>query len=80
MALTRVRELRTRQGRVLARVALDSFALFLAIPSSFSQILIAGHRTPRAELWIAAGADHEGAPPRPDYRLTVLGFLDKSRL
>jgi len=31
-------------------------------------------------LWVAAGADHAGAPLRPDYWPTVLGFLDESRL
>jgi len=31
-------------------------------------------------LWIAAGADHAGAPLRPDYWPTVLGFLDETRL
>ncbi len=43
MALTPWRGPKTLRGRILARVAFYAFALFLAIPFSFSQILIAGH-------------------------------------
>jgi alpha-beta hydrolase superfamily lysophospholipase len=49
------------------------------MPEAVVRRVYDAHPGPK-RLWIAAGVDHAGAPLRPDYWPTVLGFLDESRL
>ncbi len=49
------------------------------MPEAVVRRVYDAHPGPK-KLWIAAGVDHAGAPLRPDYWATVLGFLDGSRL